>query len=171
MLANPLSPSFLDTYSLSTPSLGCDALCMVISFLVLLSICLRSSLVHSKNASEYLTRGTAQVFIPLIRFLLHSFVSSRFLVFVRYSFLIFSFISTCFMVSASKMPKYFYVSFSSSVLILSRFGSSIPPVRCRLPLFITSMAHFSMPNSIPMSWLYILTSCIRVSSSFSFFCE
>ena len=26
-----------------------------------------------------------------------------------------------------------------------------------------------MPNSIPMSWLYILTSCIRVLSSFSFF--
>ena len=26
-----------------------------------------------------------------------------------------------------------------------------------------------MPNSIPMSWLYILTACIRVSSSFSFF--
>ena len=31
------------------------------------------------------------------------------------------------------------------------------------------MAHFSMPNSTPMSWLYILTACIRVSSSFSFF--
>ena len=26
-----------------------------------------------------------------------------------------------------------------------------------------------MPNFIPMSWLYILTVCIRVSSSFSFF--
>ena len=34
---------------------------------------------------------------------------------------------------------------------------------------MTSRAHFSMPNSIPMSWLYILTVCIRVSSSFSLF--
>ena len=66
------------------------------------------------------------------------------------------------------MPKYLYVSFSPNVLILSWFASSIPPSRCRLPLFITSMAHFSMPNSIPMSWLYILTACIRVSSSFLF---
>ena len=31
------------------------------------------------------------------------------------------------------------------------------------------MAHISMPNSIPISWLYILTACLRVSSSFSFF--
>ena len=73
------------------------------------------------------------------------------------------------MVSASKIPKYLYVSFSPSVLILSWFGSSIPSDRCHLPLFITSMVHFSMPNSIPMFWLYILTACIRVSSSFSIF--
>ena len=34
---------------------------------------------------------------------------------------------------------------------------------------MTSIAHFSMPNSIPMSWLYILTACMRVFSSISFF--
>ena len=45
----------------------------------------------------------------------------------------------------------------------------IPSVLCRLPLFITSMAHFSLLNPIPISWLYILTACMRVSSSFSFF--
>ena len=45
---------------------------MVISFLVLWSICLSSSLVHFRKGPEYLTRGTAQVFIPLIRFLLES---------------------------------------------------------------------------------------------------
>ena len=104
MLASPLPPSFLDTYSLSTSSLGCNALCMVISFLVLLSIC--SSLVHLRKGPEYLTRGTAQVFIPLMRFLLESFVSSSFRVLLRYSFRIVSFIFTCLMVSASKMPKY-----------------------------------------------------------------
>ena len=32
MLASPLPHSFLDTYSLSTSSLGCNALCMVISY-------------------------------------------------------------------------------------------------------------------------------------------
>ena len=68
ILLSPLPPSFLDTYSLSTPSLGCNAVCIVISFLVLWSICLSSSLVHLKKGLEYLTRGTAQVFIPLIFF-------------------------------------------------------------------------------------------------------
>ena len=71
MLASCFPPSFLDTFSLST-SLGCKALCIVMSFLVLLSICLSSSLVHFKNGPMYLTRGTIQVFIPLIRFLLCS---------------------------------------------------------------------------------------------------
>ena len=44
---------------------------------------------HFKNSPEYLTSWTAQVFIPLIRFLLYSFVSSCFLVLLRYSFLFF----------------------------------------------------------------------------------
>ena len=39
---------------------------------------------------------------------------------------------------------------------------------CRFLLFLISVAHFSMPNSIPMSWLNILTASIRVSNSFSF---
>ena len=86
MLASPLPPSFLGTCSLSKSSLGCNALCMVISFLVLWSVCLSSSLIHLRKGPEYLTRGTAQVFIPLIRFLLESFVSSSFLVHLRYSF-------------------------------------------------------------------------------------
>ena len=116
MLASPLLPSFLGTYSLSTSSLVYSAFCMVISFLVPWSICLSSSLVHLRKGPEYLTRGTAQVFIPLIRFLLLSFVSSSFRVLLRYSFLILSFICTCLMVSASKITKYLQVSFSSSVL-------------------------------------------------------
>ena len=89
MLAGPLRPSFLDTYSLSASSLGCKALCMVITFFVLWSVCWRSSLVYFKNGPEYLSRGTAQVFIPSIRFLLYYFVSSRFLVLLKYSFYIF----------------------------------------------------------------------------------
>ena len=39
---------------------------------------------------------------------------------------------------------------------------------CRLLFSIISMAHSSMPNSILISWLYILTACIRVSNSFHF---
>ena len=91
ILVRPLPFSFLDIYRLSMSSLGCNALCMVISFLVLWSICLSSSLVHLKNGPGHLTRKTALLFIPLIRFWLYSFVSSSFLVFLRYSFLIFFF--------------------------------------------------------------------------------
>ena len=79
--------------------------CMVISFLALWSIYLNSSLVHCRNIPEYLTRRTAQVFIPLISFMQYRFVASSFLVLLRYSFLIFSLISTCLMVLASKIPK------------------------------------------------------------------
>ena len=103
MPESPLPPSFLTTYRHSTSSLECNALCMIISFLVLWSVCL-SFLVYFKNGPEYLTRGTAQVFIPLIRFLFHSFVSSSFLVLLRYSFLIFSLIASSLIVLASKMP-------------------------------------------------------------------
>ena len=78
MLASRLPPSFLDTYSLATSSQVCKALYIVISFLFLWSICLSSSLVHLRKDPEYLTSGPAQVFIPLIRFLLLSFVSMVF---------------------------------------------------------------------------------------------
>ena len=60
------------------------------------------------------------------------------------------------MVSASNIPKYLYVSFGPSIL-MTWFGCSFPSVMYRLPLFIASMMHFSMPNSILISWLYILT--------------
>ena len=59
VLASPLPSSFLDTYSLSTSSLECNALCMVISFLVLWSICLSSSLVNLRKGPEYLSKGNA----------------------------------------------------------------------------------------------------------------
>ena len=105
---------------------------------------LSSSLVQFKNDPVYLTRGTAQVFISLTRFLLLCFVSSSFLVLPRYSLLVFFFNSTCLMVSTSNFPKYLYVSFSQSVLNFSWFGSLSPSVMCRLPLFILSFAYFSM---------------------------
>ena len=36
------------------------------------------------------------------------------------------------------------------------------------PLFIMTVTHFSMQNSIPISWQYIHFICIRISNSFSF---
>ena len=92
VLASPLPPLCLGRYSLSMLSFGCNAFRIVISFLGLWSICWSSSLAHFKNGPEYLTRGTAQVFISLMRFLLYSLILSGFLVLLRYSFLIFSFV-------------------------------------------------------------------------------
>ena len=77
-------PSFLDLYSLSTLSLGCMALCIVISFFYLLIPLLKIFFVHFKNGPEYFTRRIAHVFIPLIRFLLYSLVSVSVLILLRY---------------------------------------------------------------------------------------
>ena len=140
----------------STSSLRCNALCIVFSFLVLWIISLISSLVHFKNGPKYLMREAAQVFIPLIRIWLYSFVSSSFNVLLRYSFLIFSFISTYLLVSASNIPRYLYIFFSLSVLIFSWFSCSIPSVMRRFLLLIINMARFSTPNSIPMSYFHCM---------------
>ena len=45
-------------------------------FLFFWSICLSSSLVHLRKGLKYLTSGTVQVFISLVRFQLESFVSN-----------------------------------------------------------------------------------------------
>ena len=36
------------------------------------------------------------------------------------------------------------------------------------PPLLVSMVYFSIPNSIPISWMYIIIACIRVPSWFSF---
>ena len=59
------------------------------------------------------------------------------------------------------------VFFSLNVLILSSFCSSVPFVICLFPFRIIFRAHFSITNSILISCLYILFTCIRISSSFS----
>ena len=97
VLANHFPPSFVDTYNLSKLSLGC--------FLVFLSICTSSFLVHFKNGPDYFTSGKAMVFIPFIRFPWYCLVSSSFL-FLPRCFLNFSFISTFLMVSDSNIPTY-----------------------------------------------------------------
>ena len=56
MLASPLRPSFLDIYRLSMLSLKYKALCVIISFLVLCSVCGSSSFVHFENGPLEQTR-------------------------------------------------------------------------------------------------------------------
>ena len=82
-----------------------------------------------------------------------------FLVSLRYSFVIFTFMSSC-----RPLP----ISFSPNVLILSCLGSYIPSYNCLFLPINMSMAIFSTPNSIPISWLYILIVCISVSNTFTF---
>ena len=78
-----LSSFYFDASSLSSMLAVCfhfhflshnlSTICLldiVISFLVLWSLTWTSSLLLFKHSSVYLTRGTAQVFIPLMRFLL-----------------------------------------------------------------------------------------------------
>ena len=84
MLLRPLPPSFRDTYRLSISSLGCKALCICMSY-VLLSICSSPSRVYVKNCPKYLLRGTAQVLIPFVRFLLYNLVLSSFLILLIYT--------------------------------------------------------------------------------------
>ena len=138
----------------SVSSLGCKALCIIIIFLfssrfVKVLLCPTSKIVQN-----ILRVGTADRFILFIRFLQYSFVSSRFLVLLRYSFLIFSFISTCWWcqvpISASICRFPFLQAFYF-------FLDLIVPFR---------LAHFSLKYSIPMSWLYILTTCIKICYSF-----
>ena len=89
MLVSPFPPSFLDPFTLFTSFLGCKASYIIITFLVFWSICWISSRVHFQNSPEYLPRGKAQVFIPLMRFLEYSLVSSSSVISLKYSFLFF----------------------------------------------------------------------------------
>ena len=84
-------------------------------------------LVHFKNGPEYLKRETAQVFIPLMRFLICSLVSSSFLIHLRYSFSIFCwfFFCCCFFVVVSFFFFFFFVVFLLLFLFFSFFFSSL----------------------------------------------
>ena len=62
------SSFFFLTYCLHHHLSYVKALCIVINFIVLGSVCLSFSFVHFKNGFHYLTSGVAQVFILLIRF-------------------------------------------------------------------------------------------------------
>ena len=85
--------------------------CCVISILALIWLVLTALFCTAiRRDSVSLLKFTflrhVKVFVSLIRLQSESYVSSSFLVLLRYSFWILSFISICLMVSASKMPKY-----------------------------------------------------------------
>ena len=134
--------------------------CYLVHMLILFSNPFTNSLV-------YLRKCATQVFIPLMRFLQCSLISSIFL-FSRGILFIFFFLLCMFIGDRFQYSQVFKVSFFLSVMILSRLGSSIPSVICGFPPFIISMAQFCMPYLFSVSWLYIFKSCIKVSNSFWF---
>ena len=71
-------PSFLDNYDLSMLYFGRKILCIVINFIILWFLCRDSAFVNFKNSLLYLTSGTDQVLLPLMRFPLQSLVLRRF---------------------------------------------------------------------------------------------
>ena len=92
-------------------------------------ICLGYSLIQFKKGPEYITRGTAQVFILLMRFLLRRLDSKSFPVPLIYSFLTFSFVCSfntvrfqCFQV----LVIFFYVAKETAncFILWSRGGSN-----------------------------------------------
>ena len=128
MLASPLLPSFLDTYSLC--HFGCKTLCIIFDFCDLWSICLGSFLVHFKNCLVYLTRGT------YLRVDSTDKISTTELGFEKYSrsfavlFLTFSF--NFFLFEYFQILEIFFFSKSSDVFLIWNFDS----FRClSFPLF------------------------------------
>ena len=93
------------------------------------------------------------VFIDSMRFLLCSFVSRSFLVLLRYLiFLI-------------------HVCMFNGVRFQASQDFKFPFLRAFwcCSIFIINTVHFSLSNSILISWIYILTVSVRVSNSSSFF--
>ena len=129
---------------------------MFSTFLVFLSILQSSEFFRSTMSALYLITGTARVFMAFTVFPELSFDFSIAFSLFMYSFLIFSFISWCFISSPSIIPKYLY-PVSSMSLMLFPCGSCIPSVLVTLPLWMLTSAHFSITNSILMSSETILT--------------
>ena len=98
------------------------------------------------------------------RFLQYDLLSNSFLVPRRYTFYLFFLLSLfalcCWLQIIPSICKFLFLW---AFWFFSGFGSSILSVMYRFPLYIVSMAYFSLPNSIPMSRLYIFIACISVS--------
>ena len=121
------------------------------------------SVIHHKNDSEYFTK----LGLPRCWFLWWDF---SYIVWFWEVFLFFwlnhSLLFLSSLIDDFRFQNDPILSFPQSVPLLYWFGSSIPslfPFSC---FSFNGMTQFSMPKFIPMSWLYILISYIRVFSSF-----
>ena len=143
-------------YSLSTLHVGCSSLFNVMTFLVFLSISSSLLFVHFTVPAPYLIKETAYVFIAMILFLPLRLLFMINFVLLRYSLRKFSFILLSLILLYSKIPRYLYPFFSTS-LILSPSGISTPSDDTTFPLFNTSAPHFYSkfhPNIITL-YLYL----------------
>ena len=115
-------------------------------FLVLCSIYLRSSLIHFRNGSEYLTRGTAQVLKPFIRFLLYRLVLRSFLVLISPS------ASPKFASTTKSLRRTYWYNIYIQILQLSNSTNSSH--RCLLKFF--SYPFFLKSSSFILEFFTIL---------------
>ena len=90
---NPRPSFFLGKYYMQMLSLGCNALCIVNIFLVILSMVRNSSLVYSMKGAVYLNDDTAHMLIACTIFPPFNFDCKTFLILRLYSLHNFSFIS------------------------------------------------------------------------------
>ena len=98
-----------------------------------------------------LQKRTAQVFILLIKFLRMSLFSRSFQGVLRYSL-------------CSKCLNYFSIWTFDCFFLIWQLCSSY----CLfLFIFLNTITHFSIPNTNPISWQFILIVCIRITSSIS----
>ena len=104
-------PLFLK-YNLSTLSLGCNAFCIVNSLLFLLIHLFVSGSLQKRILIS--NECTAQVFIPSIRFLPETFVTSIFIVLLRYSFWILPFVSLFWWCQSPRCPSICRIRFLRS---------------------------------------------------------
>ena len=139
---------------ITTSSQVLKALWIVTNFLVILPIC-SGSLVHFKNSLEYLTKGTAQVFIPLMRFPLRNVVSSRFLVLLTY-FSIF-FFHFCIIIIII-IPSEFYTLIFADGFCKSLSDSNSPLVS---KILLSTLADH---NNI-VAWMVFICPLISMSST------
>ena len=119
------------------------------------------SLVHFKNGTEYLTKGGGKPWCLSLWWGSCCWVKFREAFLLVWDILLLFCLYLCLIVSASNIPKLMWFIFSPSILILSWFGCSLPSVICLFSLFIMSIEHFSMPNSIDCIFLlFVLESLI-----------
>ena len=123
--------------------------------IVLLSFDLSSSFVQFNNGPDYLTRGTAQVFIPSMRFQLKNLVSRSFPFLLKYIFS-FMLVGWC---SLSLFSSTCNVSFLQVFLFF--FFRYLPFYTFPFEHVIFFIAKFDF-----YSWLYFLIVCIIISNIF-----